>query len=515
MSEPSWLLTMRAMTGLTETPGSADNPKILGMRDAIAAAYPDMAAYCATYQHDSTAWCGLAAAYCMTEAGIRPPWGPTDTDRFLWAQSFDDPSFATIIEQPRPGCVVVMKREGGGHVSFWERTEGSNYVCRGGNQSDMVNESKYAISSVISLVWPKAAGTPPPAPRRTIQQGDSGPDVVYLQKALGIPADGEFGPVSKGAVKGFQTATGLASDGVCGPATWTKIDELVRRLAAGSDGLTPELKAAIADLASRHPINDFDWEDRGHSPPGYAAGVGMAYALALTWLESSAPAAVEMAQAAGDPAVDALAYYGDDFAEIGISVDTPGAETLRALHVMLLGLGMRESSGRCCEGRDTGASNVTSDTAEAGLFQTSWNIRTASPNIPPLLELFWADPNGFHETFAEGVNPAASELENYGSGSGAAYQFLAKRCPVFACMTTAIGLRTRRSHWGPISRTPHEVEIVEEADDFLRQVDGLVYELPVPEPRPPEPEAEAATVDIVTSGKVVLRVNGTLVAATS
>jgi uncharacterized protein (TIGR02594 family) len=511
MSEtPGWLLEARAMTGTAEASGSANNPRILAMADTIAAAYPDMAAYCATYTADSTAWCGLFAGYCVTTAGIRPPWGPTDTDRFLWAQSFDDPSFATIIEQPRLGCIVVMTRDGGGHVSFYESDAGSNIKCRGGNQSDTVNVASYAKSTVIAYVWPKAAGAPPPAPRRTIEKGDSGPDVVYLQTALGIPADGDFGGVTEAAVKGFQTATGLACDGSVGPATWAKIDELVRRMKTGSDGLTDEVKAAIDDVAGRHPIDVYEWNDRGSSPPGYIAGMGMAYALALTGLRTRVPAAVEMAQPAGHPDDDALPYYRDEFEELGINIDRPGAETLRALFVMLIGLGMRESSGRYCEGRDMSATNMSSETCEAGLFQTSWNIRTASANIPPLLEHYWAHPNGFHPTFAEGVSPSPSELENFGSGQGAAYQWLAKYSPAFAVMTTAIGLRARRSHWGPVSRVPHEVEILAEADDFLRQVDGIVYEMPVPPEPEPEPEPEAATVDIVTTGNVIVRVNGAI-----
>jgi len=44
-----------------------------------------------------------------------------------------------------------------------------------------------------------------------------------------------------------------------------------------------------------------------------------------------------------------------------------------------MGLGMRESSGRYCEGRDRNANNVTSDTAEAGLFQMSWDIHGVKP----------------------------------------------------------------------------------------------------------------------------------------
>jgi hypothetical protein len=34
---PPWLLVMRSISGLSETPGDADNMKILAMRDEIAA----------------------------------------------------------------------------------------------------------------------------------------------------------------------------------------------------------------------------------------------------------------------------------------------------------------------------------------------------------------------------------------------------------------------------------------------------------------------------------------------
>lgn len=49
---------------------------------------------------------------------------------------------------------------------------------------------------------------------------DSGSSSVSdVQKALGVPADGVFGPQTSDAVKHFQSAHGLTADGVVGPAT--------------------------------------------------------------------------------------------------------------------------------------------------------------------------------------------------------------------------------------------------------------------------------------------------------
>ena len=52
-----------------------------------------------------------------------------------------------------------------------------------------------------------------------IDSGDRGATVQAVQRALGITADGVFGPATKRAVKRFQRRRGLTVDGVVGPQT--------------------------------------------------------------------------------------------------------------------------------------------------------------------------------------------------------------------------------------------------------------------------------------------------------
>jgi cell wall-associated NlpC family hydrolase len=52
-----------------------------------------------------------------------------------------------------------------------------------------------------------------------LRLGSRGPEVARVQRALGIAADGIFGPQTRKAVRGFQQRNGLAVDGIVGPQT--------------------------------------------------------------------------------------------------------------------------------------------------------------------------------------------------------------------------------------------------------------------------------------------------------
>lgn len=320
---------------------------------------------------------------------------------------------------------------------------------------------------------------PPTEPERPselplLEEGDWGPLVGRVQTILGIPADGQFGPITEDAVEGFQAAVDLDPDGMVGSETWAELFELERRKKAGSEALTADQIAQITIAADGSAIADYLWRDRGEAPHGYTAGVACCFAAAMMALENGEQWAIEIAQAdRDDPDEDALTWYRSKFQSLGMDNSRDGVDTMRHLFALIMGLGMRESSGRYCEGRDMSADNVSPDTAEGGGWQTSYNIRSASPEIARLLEKFWDNPNGFLETFRRGVSPLAGDLTNYGVGAdGTRYQFLSKYAPAMHVFITAIGMRYLRQHWGPLNR--NEAELKQEADQLLLRVQQMV-----------------------------------------
>jgi Transglycosylase-like domain/Putative peptidoglycan binding domain len=52
-----------------------------------------------------------------------------------------------------------------------------------------------------------------------VKRGDRGDAVRKIQSALGVAADGVFGPMTERAVKHFQRSKGLVVDGIVGPQT--------------------------------------------------------------------------------------------------------------------------------------------------------------------------------------------------------------------------------------------------------------------------------------------------------
>ena len=83
--------------------------------------------------------------------------------------------------------------------------------------------ARFAYDRKIAAAFARAMageGGGPDAARAVLRLGARGPAVAEVQRRLGVPADGIFGPVTRAAVMARQQAAGLASDGIVGPQTW-------------------------------------------------------------------------------------------------------------------------------------------------------------------------------------------------------------------------------------------------------------------------------------------------------
>jgi hypothetical protein len=320
--------------------------------------------------------------------------------------------------------------------------------------------------------------------RPTIRDGDYGSLVRLVQECLGCDLDGSFGPETEDAVIKFQDNHNLENDGVVGPKTWAKLAEVYDLPPYPTPMLRPLSRAIIEEIeaaAVTSDVTDLEWggpEPRGQAPLAYITGMALAYATCVRKFEAGDMTAHEMAKAeTGDDDYDALALYREEFQKLGMNNDIAGRAVLRSVFVFLLGLGMQESSGEYCCGRDQSAENTSSETCEAGLFQTSWNYHGCSVDAETLMDeyihaLEGPEPQCQLAAFEQDVSCSGADWDNYGSGTGAQFQELSKRCPAFAVESAAIGIRNLRKHWGPIGRM--EVQVVPEAKALFIEIDDIL-----------------------------------------
>ncbi len=212
----------------------------------------------------------------------------------------------------------------------------------------------------------------------------------------------------------------------------------------------PEKAASTPSQASRSIVTDLALASecaktahdvQGTPPPGFMRGIALTYARAACnptadWVKvASQPVGT-------DAKKDALAHYGL----------ATGPARLESTFALVLGSAARESSWRWCVGKDPGASNDDAETCEAGLYQTSYNSRSASPVLPALFARYRAADSGCYAAEYKGKTTcSASNLKNYGSGDGVEFQRLSKECPGFATEYHAVMVRVRRTHYGPIN----------------------------------------------------------------
>ena len=308
---------------------------------------------------------------------------------------------------------------------------------------------------------------------------DRGMHVEVLQQHLldlgfnpnGI--DGVFGKGTKIALKNFQSSVGLSSNGIIDNTTFSKLG---LELKTEHDS-NPEI--AIVDIVDKADITNTIWENRGKAVWGYYHGMALMFAALYKRLKNGDPIAKEMAKKLhSDSDRDALKKLNAVFINKGMTNDTE-EDRLRHLFVLMYGLGVMESNGKHCEGKDATMNFDHGDDTEAGLFQTSYNVKSVAKE--KLMHLFnsyrSSKPSGFLKYFKRGFD--YYETLNYGTGDAKEFQKLSKECPAFTVEFTAIALRNVSNHWAPIKhyQNPERgVQINSNCDELLKQVQHYVDE---------------------------------------
>jgi peptidoglycan hydrolase-like protein with peptidoglycan-binding domain len=102
-----------------------------------------------------------------------------------------------------------------------------------------------------------------------------GVDVATVQRALGVAADGIFGPQTRRAVKRFQRANGLIVDGIVGPQTLAALglraqtsgtgapSATLERIAACESGGDPTAISPDGRYRGKYQFSRATWRDMG------------------------------------------------------------------------------------------------------------------------------------------------------------------------------------------------------------------------------------------------------------
>lgn len=102
-----------------------------------------------------------------------------------------------------------------------------------------------------------------PAPSRTT--------TMAVQRAMGLAIDGEYGPVTRAAVRAFQRAHGLVADGIVGPATLRAmgLSGSVPATSAPQGISAPVSRGASGAVAAARSVIGTPYRTAGTTPAGF------------------------------------------------------------------------------------------------------------------------------------------------------------------------------------------------------------------------------------------------------
>lgn len=228
-----------------------------------------------------------------------------------------------------------------------------------------------------------------------------------------------------------------------------------------------DLRNEISTIIDNSPgCTKYRWKNRSVAPRAYINGISVMYAKQVCgqgtdFIKSNKITSTWDYYGKTYKHDDALEHYGIR----GSALNT---------YTLLIGLGMRESSGRYGAGRDLSADYTSSSSAEAGLFQMAYVAKTFHDELLPLYEDFKSGKRSCElEAFKDSRTSVTKshESRDYGTGEGAKWQNLMKKCPAFSTAWAAILVRARMAHFGPLKRK--EAEFKEQCKEMLERVEGI------------------------------------------
>lgn len=187
MQQPAWLTAAWAELGVRERDGPRHTAQIVRyFRDAGHAAVAD----------DETPWCA-AFVGAMLVRGRLPASGS------LLARSYL--TWGAAIGEPLIGAIAVLSRgadAGAGHVGFYLGETPTHVILLGGNQSDGVAVTAFAIHRLLGYRWPSQE----PVPNEPASSGGSGNEIFRRALAHVLKMEGGYtndpfdpgGPTNRG-----------------------------------------------------------------------------------------------------------------------------------------------------------------------------------------------------------------------------------------------------------------------------------------------------------------------------
>ena len=131
----SWMDIARAELGQREVKGAKHNPRIIEYHKTTTLKGTT----------DEIPWCSSFVNWVMKQAGYP---GTNSAAARSWLQ------YGQRLAAPVPGCIVVLSRDGGGHVGFYMGQDSYGLKILGGNQGDAVTVAQYPANRCLALVVP-------------------------------------------------------------------------------------------------------------------------------------------------------------------------------------------------------------------------------------------------------------------------------------------------------------------------------------------------------------------------